>query len=371
MIGRIAHLIVKDLIQFRRDRILLLFLLLAPALQLILMARAVERGIREQPVVIVDLDHSRSSRELAVKMDNTEELRVRFAVETLDEMRAMLDSGQARLGIVIPQGFGQELGLTGDPQGVQVIADGTNTMAASITMRAATGVVGRFASDLAASYGLSPPQAIDLRTRVRFNPSMDVRDFTIPAQLGFIIYQITLAVASLGLARERELGTLEQLMVTPLRRWEVAMGKGVPAIAIGMLNYALMFLVSQALFHVPMNGSLVLLSLLSLVFIAAVVSWGVVISAVSRTQQQAILFVFIQAMVDMTLSGFLVPVRNMPTFLRALSRVVPLQYYMAIVRGIMLKGAGLPELWPQALALTGLCLAMGLVAFRSVARRLD
>ncbi len=371
MFIRIGNLIVKELIQFGRDRILATFILLAPALQLFLLAQAISRGVTNQPVVILDLDQSRPSRELVASLNNTETLTVRFYVSTLDELRELLDRGDARLGVVIPAGFADGLSRVDAPQRIQVIVDGTNTVAASISMSTASGVVGRFSSDLAASYGLVIPEFIDFRTSVRFNPTMDVRDFSIPAQLGFITYQVTLAVASLGLARERELGTMEQLMVTPLRRLELALGKGIPAITIGAANFAVMWLISQAIFHMPMNGSVPLLAGLTLLFITTVVSWGVVISAISRTQQQAILFVFIQAMMDVTFSGYLVPVKNMPAFLQFISRFVPLQHYLVIIRSVMLKGAGLDVLWPQAAALLALSLVMGLIALRTVARRVE
>jgi ABC-2 type transport system permease protein len=367
---RTGNLIVKELIQFGRDRLLAGFILLAPALQLLLLAQSIERGIREQPVVILDQDHTRLSRQLVTNLDNTEELRVRFYVNDPEGLRSLLDQGQARLGVLIPAGFAQELSSVESAQAIQVVADATNTIAASVTMSAASGVVTRFSADLAASYDLVVPEFIDFRTQIRFNPTMDVRDFSIPAQLGFITYQVTLAVASLGLARERELGTLEQLFVTPLRRFELTVGKGIPAIAIGGLNFLGMWSISLAVFQVPMNGSFLLLVFLTLLFLIAEVSWGLVISAVSRTQQQAILFVFIQAMVDMTFSGFMVPVKNMPPSLQAISHFVPLQHYLTIVRGIMLKGAGLDELWPQAVALSLLGLAMGMIALRSIARRL-
>lgn len=368
---RTGNLIVKELIQFGRDRLLAGFILLAPALQLLLLAQSIERGIHEQPVVILDLDHTRLSRQLVADLDNADELQVRFYVDTPQDLRNLLDQGQARLGVVIPAGFAQELRSATSSQAVQVVADATNTIAASVTMNAASGVVTRFSADLVTSYGLVAPEFIDFRTQIRFNPTMDVRDFSIPAQLGFITYQVTLAVASLGLARERELGTLEQLLVTPLRRFELTMGKGIPAMAIGGLNFLGMWVISLTVFQVPMNGSLLLLAALTLLFLIAEVGWGLVISAVSRTQQQAILFVFIQAMVDMTFSGFMVPVKNMPPLLQAISRFVPLQHYLTIVRGIMLKGAGLAELWPQVLALGLLGLGMGVVALRSVARRLE
>ena len=371
MMFRIGNLITKELIQFGRDRLLTMFILLVPALQLLLLAQAIERGITQQPVVIVDLDRSYQSRRLIANLDNTEELQVRFQVDSPGEMRRMLDEGKARMAVVIPAGFAQGLASARSPQSIQVIADAANTMAASISMSAASGVAARFSADLVSSRGVVVPEFIDFDTSVRFNPTLNIRSYSIPAQLGFITYQVTLAVAALGLARERELGTLEQLMVTPLRRSELTVGKGVPAIAIGGVNFAVMWLISLVVFQVPMNGSPLLLAALTLLFITAVVSWGLVISSISRTQQQAILFVFIQAMVDMTFSGFLVPVKNMPALLQVISRFVPLQHYLSIVRGIMLKGAGLESLWPHVVALLLLSLGMGLVALRSVARQME
>jgi ABC-2 type transport system permease protein len=371
MLRRIGNLIVKELIQFGRDRLLTTFILLAPALQLILMAQNIERGIREQPVVLLDLDRSRLSRQLGSGLENTDELSVRFYVDGLEDVRELLDGGQARLAVIIPVGFARELGNSHTPLPVQIIADATNTMAASVTMRAAAGVVGRFSADLTGSFGQVTPEFVDFRTKVPFNPTLDYRDSTIPAQLGFITYQVSLAVAALGLARERELGTLEQLMVTPLRRSDLAIGKGIPAIAVGGMNFAVMWGISLTLFQVPMNGSPALLVGLTLLFITAIVSWGVVISSISRTQQQAILMVFILAMVDMAFSGFMVPVRNMPPLFQAVSRFVPLRYYLTIVRSIMLKGASLQQLWPEVAALAALCVALVTLALFSVARRVE
>jgi ABC-2 type transport system permease protein len=371
MVRRIGNLIIKELILFGRDRLLTTFILLAPALQLLLLAQNIERGISEQPTVILDLDHSRLSRQLVTRLDNSDELRVQFYVDDPDELRRLLDEGKARLGVVIPAGFGQELSRADSPQVVQVIADATNTMAASVVLNAANGVVSLFSADLAASYGIVVPEFIDFRTNVRFNPTMDIRAYSIPAQLGFITYQVTLAVAALGLARERELGTLEQLMVTPLRRFELTLGKGIPAVAIGGLNFAVMWIISLTVFQVPMNGSPLLMAAFTLLFLFAEVGWGLIISAISRTQQQAILFVFIQAMVDIAFSGFMVPVQNLPPVLQTISRVVPLQHYLSILRGIMLRGAGLEELRTHAAALFLLSLGTGLVALRTVARRLE
>jgi ABC-2 type transport system permease protein len=371
MLLRIVNMVRKEMIQFSRDRLLALFIVLAPMLQLILLAQNTGRGIRDQPLVIVDLDHSRLSRQLTADLENTEELKVQFYSDDMAEMRRLLDTGQARLAVIIPAGFGRNVSNTSSSQQIQIVADGTSVIAASISMATAAGVVTNFAADLAKSFGLVMPEFIDFRTNVRFNPTLNARDFTIPAQLGFIVYQVTLAVAALGLARERELGTLEQLMVTPLRRIELAAGKAIPAIAIGMVNFVAMLVISQVLFHVPMNGSMLLLAAMTLLFVVAVANWGVALSSFSRTQQQAILLVFIQVMVEIALSGYLVPVKNLPGVLQFLSRLSPLQHYLTIVRGVMLKGAGWEALWPQAAALAVLGVATGVVALRSVIRRLD
>lgn len=371
MIIRITNLIIKELIQLRRDLLLLGFILLAPALQLVLMAQAVEQGINNQPVAVLDLDNSRLSRRLVTNLDNSEELRVRYHVRSASELGLLLDRGSARMAVIIPAGFARQVSTGRPAQSIQVIADATNTVAASISMSAASRVVDRFSSDLAENQGLVVPEFVDFRTNVRFNPTLDFRDYSIPAQLGFITYQVTLAVAALGLAREREVGTLEQLMVTPLRRSELTLGKGLPAIGVGMLNFAIMFGLGLAAFGAPMNGSPLLLAFLTLLFVTIVVGWGLVISAISRTQQQAILIVVIQAMVEITFSGFMVPVKNMPPLLQAIAGIVPLRYYLEIVRGVMLKGAGLDVLGQDVLALMVLCVLVWTVAFLSVARRLD
>jgi ABC-2 type transport system permease protein len=164
---------------------------------------------------------------------------------------------------------------------------------------------------------------------------------------------------------------MEQLMVTPLRRLELALGKGIPAIAIGGVNFLVMWFIGRVVFHIPMQGSFLYLASSTLLFVTAVVGWGLLISAVSRTQQQAILFVFIQAMVDITFSGFLVSVANMPPLLQAVSRLVPLRYYLDIIRSVSLKGAGLQELLPQTLALLCLSIVIWLIALRSIARRVE
>ena len=240
------------------------------------------------------------------------------------------------------------------------------TIAGFAADRAAELLAGR-----AAAHGLATGSPIDLRTTVRFNPSFNVKFFTIPAQVGFIVYQVTLVVASVGLARERELGTLEQLMVIPLRRFELVVGKAIPALVIGMLNFLSMLAVAVFAFGVPMRGSLPLLCILTLLFVVAEIGYGMFISGVARTQQQAILFVFVLAMVDMTFSGYLVRVKHLPVALQAIAQVVPFRHYLVIIRGVMLKGVGLDVLWTHAAAMLLMGLLVTAVAVRNMSRSLD
>ncbi|MDH7485766.1 MAG: ABC transporter permease [Anaerolineae bacterium] len=369
---RIGNLIGKEFIQIRRDRLLIAFLILAPVLQLSLLAQATSQGVRERPLAVLDLDHSAFSRRLVAALENTETLAVCCAPASQREVQSLLDRGQAELALVIPAGFADRL-LDGDaPAQVQFIADGSNNVAAFAALSAAEGAVARFARDLAAGYGVSSSSSpVDLRVIIRYNPTLNSRHYTIPAQVGFIVYQVTLAVAAVSLAREREMGTLEQLIIAPLRRPEIIIGKAAAPMLVGCLDFAFMLAIAILVFEVPMRGSLLLLAALTVLFVIAETAWGLMISTVARTQQQAVLFVFVQAMLDMTFSGYLVPVDNLPLLLRAVSNLVPMRHYLTVIRSIMLKAATAQVLWPHILALAALGLALSTLAALNVSRRLD
>ncbi|MCS7281867.1 MAG: ABC transporter permease [Anaerolineae bacterium] len=367
----IRNLVWKEFLQLARDRLLTLFLFLLPAVQLVLLARATGRGIHEQPVVILDLDRTAVTRELALRLDLREELAVEYFVDTEEDLRRLLEEGEARMGIIFPAGLSARLLDPTQTASVRVVVDGTNDVVAGIILSAVQALFTEYAQEQAAAWGLRVAPLLDLRIVTYYNPGYDTRQFAIPAQVGFITYQITLAIASLGLARERELGTLEGLIVTPMRRAELIVGKAIPALVIGLLNFLFLLAIAILGFGVPLRGSFWLLLGLTVAFVLAEVGWGLMISGFSRTQQQALLFVFIQALVDLTLSGYLVPVKNLPLALRAASRVVPMYHYLVVIRSVMLKGAGLADLWPHALALVGLAGLVLFIAARRVSRRLE
>jgi ABC-2 type transport system permease protein len=375
MFLRIWNLVRKELIQLGRDWALTAFIFTLPVLQLVLLARSTSAAIDDLGVALLDGDHSSASRRVVEALHNREELQIRHFPATLEEARCLLDQGDAILVVVIPEGFSVALERPVEQPAVQLIADGSNDLIADIALGAARQALLSFAGEEARLlHGRSAGGqgvGVDLRTVVRYNPTLDVKLFTLPAQVGFIVYQVTLTVASIGVARERELGTLEQLMVMPMGRLELVIGKAIPALIVGTLNFLLMLGVAVFGFGVPMRGSLWLLLGLTQLFVAAEIGYGIFISGIAHTQQQAILLVFVLAMVDMAFSGYMVPIKNLPAALRVVARVVPLRHYLTVVRGVMLKGARLDALWPHAVAMALMGVLITALAVRNLSRSLD
>ncbi|MGD9030767.1 MAG: ABC transporter permease [Anaerolineae bacterium] len=374
-ISRIRNLARKELIQLGRDWVMTAFIVTLPVLQLVLLARSTTATIDNLSVALLDADRSAASRGVYEMLRNREELQMRHFPATLEEARGLLDQGDAILAVVIPEGFSRDLDHAAEQPAIQLVVDGSNDLMAGIALSAARQALAEFAQEeialLQGRGGQGEAAGVDLRTLVFYNPTFDIKLYTIPAQVGFIVYQVTLAVASIGVARERELGTLEQLIVMPLGRLELVIGKAIPALIVGTLNFLLMVAVAIFGFGVPMRGSLGLLLGLTVVFVIAEIGYGIFISGIAHTQQQAILLVFVLAMVDMAFSGYLVPIKNLPGMLQQVARVVPLRHYLTIVRSVMLKGAGLDALWPHAVAMAAMGMLVMAVAVRNLSRSLD
>lgn len=375
MLARTWQIIVKEFLHFRRDRVLTAFLFLFPVLQLMLVAQTAGSDPSNLPVAVVDQDNSAVSRQIAQALDNTKELGLRYSPGSIQEVERLLDAGEAALAVVIPPDFAANLVASGAPAQLQIIVDGSNVSSGSRALSTAEGAITsalyRFLADsrLLATTGQIAP--VGLQPIVRFNQDMNGKFVAIPGLFAFVVYQIAMVVASVTIVRERELGTLEQLAVTPVRRTELLSGKAIPAIVIGLVNFFVLLAVVVGVFGIPMRGSYALLIALSTLFVIAEVSFGLMISAISKSQQQAVLVVFPLAMVDLALSGYLVPVESMPRGLQVLSLFSPLRHYMKILKDVMLKGADMSTLWPSALALAGLALVVGLLALRNVARNFE
>jgi ABC-2 type transport system permease protein len=368
MLFRIGNLAQKELLQLTRDVMILIMILVGPVLQLALIARATTQGFHHQPIVVVDQDHSTLSRRLVQAFDNTEELKVVAFLDSPDQIDSWLDQTRAIMAVTIPAGLEADL-ARGTPQ-VQLLVDGTKSASANYAIGAATGAINSVAARYRQSLAADLP-ILDVRTQVRFNPTLNISYFVISAQLGFIIYQVAVIVAALGITRERELGTLEQLLVTPMRRVELIIGKAIPAVIVASVNFFIVFLIVSQGFELPMRGSFPLLFCLSVLFIIAEVGWGLTISAFAHTQQQAVLFVFVLAMTDVAFSGYTVPVEQLPQAMQWIAQLFPFQHYLQILRDVMLRGADLATLWPQALALVILAIGSMGVAMLALRRRLD
>jgi ABC-2 type transport system permease protein len=367
MLKRIVNLAGKELVQLSRDWMMLVLIIVGPTMMLSLLARSTGRGITALPVVVVDQDRTALSRQLVTALDNTDELQVTAFVDSPNEAAGWLKRNAAALVVILPAGLQDDLAARRTPQ-VQLIADGANSVTGGNALSAANGAINAFLLRRAAS---SAKSLVDLHSQILYNPSLNVRHFAVTAQLGFIVYQVALIVAALGLTRERELGTLEQLLVMPLRRIEIIIGKAIPAMLIAALDFVIMWGVITRVFDVPMRGSFAILLALSCLFIVAEIGWGLTISALSHTQQQAVLMIFVLALVDVSFSGYMVPIDRLPGALQILSQFFPLQHYLVIIRAVMLRGADLPLLMNQVLALAALAVGGAVVALATLRGRLD
>lgn len=368
---RVWGLAVKELLQLGRDRLLLGFVLLAPLLELLLMGSVTGEGAQNLPLALVDLDRSRASRELVTRLDQADELLIKAFGDSVAEAWEWMQNGQIAVIVVVPPGYGEALTDPLKGAEVQVIADGSSHVVSSVAIATTENVAAEIVQDLVARQAVPSGESVELRFVARFNALLDDRPSAITMMLGLIIYQVTLIIAAQSFTRERELGTMEQLRVTPLGRLELMAGKAIPNLLVGMVDCLLMTGVVIVWFDIPMRGSLLLLLLLTVPFILTQVGWGMLISLVSRTQQQALLFVFALAMLEIACSGFLVPASNLPEVMRVLSYASSVRHYMATVRGVMLRGAGLASLWPPTLALSGIALAVATLAWLRLRLGLD
>ena len=374
---RIVNLVVKDLQQFLRDRVLLIFVLVGPTFQLLMMGQATASDIKHLPTAIVDGDHTSDSRALMVALDNLDALDVTHYLEGEPEAGPLLDRGEISIAVVIPSGFAASLGSPSERTTVQILVDGSHILGAYAALSAAEGAIARMGGDVALerlqSSGTSGPRVptLDLRITARFNEEMNHSYYLLPSQLSLIVLIVTLLVSSVGIVRERETGTLEQLMVTPLRRVELIVAKATLPTIVAFVDFVAMLAMTVLVFGLPIRGSIVLLLAVTLVFIIVQQTWGLVISAVSATQQQAVLLIFMMGILSVAFSGYLVSVQNMPMVMQWVSELFPISHYLSMLRAIMLKGANITHIGPQLSALALLGVANLVISVRSFRKQLE
>jgi len=330
--------------------------IISPIMQLFIFGYAVTTDVRHVATALHDEDRSARSREFAEEFFRSGYFEPRGAIGAPREADALLDAGEVQLVLRIPRGFAADFDANRTAR-VQLLLDGSDSMTAAIIAGYAGSIVRAYGGRVAAERlermraRVGPLPGVEPRLRVWYNPELRSVNYMVPGVLSMILFLVTMLLTALGIVKEREIGTLEQLVVTPIRPRELILGKTLPYVAVGFADMLLILAVAVLWFRVPVAGSVALLFALALLFIVSSLGLGLLASTVSHTQQQAMMVTFFVMLPSIILSGFIFPIENMPAAVRPLTYLIPLRYFLVIVRGIFLKGNGLAELWPQVAAL--------------------
>jgi len=372
MFKRVRFIFVKELLQVLRDRRLRITLIFPPIFQLIVFGYAANLDVKNITTAIRDLDQSVESRELIARFQSSKYFKIVSRPESLKEIEALLKKGEIALSFEIPSGFSRKI-KKGDTATLQILVDGMESNTALIGL----GYVSRILSDYSTEIILKrlnqegmkgfQEAGVELEHRVWFNPNLESRFFYVPGVIATIAFLLPMILTAQAIVREREIGTLEQIMVTPIRSWELVLGKTLPFAMIGFIDVVMIALIGVFWFEVPLRGNPLVLLLGNLLFLMSSVGIGLFISNISSTQQQAQISTFFFMNPAFILSGFAFPLENMPQWLQYLTYLNPLRYFLVIIRGTFLKGVGLDILWPEMLALAvlgGLMITLSSMRFR-------
>lgn len=359
MFERIKHMLIKEFIQILRDPRMKGVIFLMPVIQLLVFGYAVTTDVRNVATAVYDLDNSDLSRALISRFADSGYFELVDRPRSAAQVRRLLDHGRVQSVLQINRGFAAAL-RGGRVVPLQIIVDGTDSNTAGIALDYSARIAGRFSRQILAGRTavLSGPAAatpsVELRPRAWFNENLESRNFYIPGVIAIIVMLITLMLTSMAVVREKEIGTIEQIMVTPITAYEFILGKTVPFAIIGFADVILITVIGVFWFEVPIRGSLLLLFGATGLYLMTTLGVGLLISTVSETQQQAMMSTFFFYFPAVLLSGFMFPIANMPPAIRLLTYVNPLRYFLVIIRGIFLKGVGPEILWPQMAALAGM-----------------
>lgn len=352
----IAPIIRKEFRQIRRDKRTLGVLLFIPALMLLMFGYALNFDVKHTSLAVYDEDRSPQSREFARQFWNSEFFDLKFTLDDAREADRLLDAEHVRVVLVIPSAFSERL-ARGQEATVQVLIDGTSSFSASIILGYINGIVQQYSLKVITSSfirtgrgGVSMP--IDFRPRVWYNPELQSAKFLIPGLIAFILMIVAVVSTALAVVRERELGTMEQIMVAPIKPSELILGKAIPYTLLSLFATVTILLAGYVLFDVHIKGSFFLLFIVTLIFLLGSLGFGLLISTIAQTQQVAFMIAAIATMLPtFILSGFVFPIRNMPAWVQAVTYLIPARYFLVALRGIILKGAGLSAYWDQVLLL--------------------
>jgi len=353
MIARTFTIARKELWHIVRNRRTLAIIFLIPIVQLFLLGYSATTDIEHLQTAVLDRDQTAQSRELIQAYSNSNYFDIVAHVSREEELVELVDWGKVRAGLIVPAGYGRDISA-GEQASIAFVIDGSDPNVAN-TVYAASQQVGQAQSMriIERRLGISPDEmsALEVRPRVWYNPEMKSVNFMIPGLMGMVLFMITTMLTALAIVREREQGTIEQLLVTPIRPIELIVGKVIPYIAVAFFNVLEVLALGTFWFGVPIHGSVTLLLALSAVFLISSLGLGIFISSASSTQQEAMMLVWFIMLPSIFLAGFFFPIEAMPGFLQAISYVIPLRYILVIFRGIILKGVGLDVLINEVAAL--------------------
>jgi ABC-2 type transport system permease protein len=377
MFGRLKQMLIKEFIQVFRDKRTRFILIGPPIIQMMVFGYAANYEIRHVSTVVLDLDHSQESRELVSRFTSSLYFDVQRQLTNSRQLGDLIERGDATVGLEIDAGFAQKL-RSGETAPLQVIVDATNSNTALI----ASGYIAQIAQGYAAQYQqdrinriapqlLEVMPSVELAPRPWYNPDLRSRWFFVPGIIGSLTLVLVITLTAFAVVREREIGTLEQMMVTPIRPAEFILGKTLPFFLIGIFDVALISVVGSLWFQVPFRGHVLVLALGAVLFILCMLGVGLLISTISATQQQAMVTSFFFIMPAVTFSGFGFPISTMPHWMQLCSYAIPLRYFLIVIRGTYLKGVGLDILWPQMAAMAGLGVALLTTAILRFHKALD
>ena len=372
MFERLKSMLIKEFIQILRDPKMRAVIFIVPLFQIIVFGYAVNTDVKHIATAVYDLDNSVPSRELAARLQQSGYFDILTRVDSVGVIRDLIDHGRVKAAVQINHGFAAAI-EGGRTAPLQIIVDGTDPNTARIVLSHAVKIAGRYSDQLLIDREVrrrgaawQPPE-LELQSRAWFNENLESRNYYVPGVMAQLVMIVTMMLSAMSVVREKEVGTMEQIIVTPIRRWEFILGKTLPFALIGYLNVTMVSTLAAFWFDIPLRGSLLLLGTATGVYLLSTLGFGLFISTVSRSQQQAMLSATMFMFPAMLLSGFAFPVENMPESIQYLTWINPLRHYLVIIRGIFLKGVGIEVLWLQIAVLAALgssILAIAVYRFR-------
>ncbi|MCF8260103.1 MAG: ABC transporter permease [Melioribacteraceae bacterium] len=350
----IFEIIKKEFRQFKRDPKMFAMVLVAPVIQLVFLGYAANLDVENIHMLVFDQSNSKTSREVVRKFDQSDYFSLDFKVNTYNEVEEIIDAGKVSLALIIDRDFEVDL-ANNRPGKIQAIFDGSDGNSASIASGYMNGLLTEYSQNISVENRLKSGQKFSIssvvpKVRVWYNPELKTRNYMVPGIVGLLLMIITLILTSLAIVKEKEIGTMEQLIVTPISSTQLIIGKLVPFMILGFASVIIVLTAMYLFFGIQVRGSISLLLGSTFIYILSTLGLGLFVSTISKTQQQAMMLAIFVVMLPMTfLSGFAFPIENMPQSIQWITHIIPLKYFMTIIRGIVLKGIGFAELWKDIL----------------------